>query len=174
MIQLKLCTASSYIPESNWARASASRTLRDSGSELAAWVSRVTAAAGFPPSSRSRPRMYQSSTSPCGRTSGGGGGASANGGRGWASSSQSSSRWLRTYGLLLLWRAGGRARPARRDSYDADHDVVCVGASRLLSGARGPPVVTVPRAPLRPDGPVGAGSPALPAVRRHRRGRAAR
>src|SRR4051812_9763804 len=101
MIQPKLCTASSYSPESNWARASASRTLRDSGSELAACVSRVTAAAALPFSSRSRPRTYQSYTSPCGRTSGGGGGASANGGRGGASSSQSSSRLLRTNGSPL-------------------------------------------------------------------------
>src|SRR5919198_4517977 len=112
MIHPKLSTASAYIPASNCARASASRTLRDRGSAWAAWFSRVTAAAGFPPSSRSRPRVYQSYTSPWGRTSGGGGGASANGGAAAASSSQCSSSRLPATGGPPLSSSGVAPRTA--------------------------------------------------------------
>src|SRR6266487_6510317 len=157
MIQPKLSAASAYIPASNCARANASRTLRDSGSACAAWFSRVTAAAALPPSSRSRPRVYQSYTSPWGRTSGGGGGASANGGGAAASSSQrSSSRFLSTGGPPLSFSvvrvaAAGSALAVRRPRYV--HPVCGPGGGRRRVAAN-------PR-PARPPEPAADSPPRL-------------
>jgi hypothetical protein len=58
--ELRVVVRAWYRPMSNWARASASRAIRDSGSVDAACASTCTAAAASPLSSSSSPRTYQS------------------------------------------------------------------------------------------------------------------
>ena len=57
---VKLSIAASYRPASYWARASASRMLRDLGSASTARARRVAAASGWPFASSWRPRRYHS------------------------------------------------------------------------------------------------------------------
>src|SRR5882724_6283034 len=63
MMARKFSAAAAYWPVSNWARASASRTLRDSGTARAARWRICAAAAGLPRPRSSRPRVYQPCTS---------------------------------------------------------------------------------------------------------------